>query len=225
MNRLLNFYSSSIGKKAIMAITGLVLFGFVFGHMLGNLKIYQGAEKINAYAEFLREAGAPVFGPGEILWIARIILLLSVVLHIVTAVQLAWVNNQARPIGYKKKRYAEASYASRTMIWSGPIIAFFVIYHILHLTTGDVHPSFKPDDVYQNLVIGFQVWYVSVFYIVAMLALGNHMIHGLWSMFQSLGLNDTGYDRPIRWFATLATAAVVVANISFPVSVLLGFVS
>ena len=225
MNRLLHFYYSSIGKKVIMALSGVVLFGFVTAHMVGNLKIYQGPEKINVYSEFLREVGAPVFGAGELLWIARIVLLVSVALHIITAVQLTRENRNARRDGYRLKQHIEASYAARTMIWSGPILALFVIYHILHLTTGSMHPSFNPEDAYRNLVNGFQVWYVSVFYIIALVALGYHMIHGVWSMFQSLGLNNTPYDRIIRNFAMIVTAAVVIGNISFPLSVLLGIVS
>jgi succinate dehydrogenase / fumarate reductase, cytochrome b subunit len=225
MGRIQSFFHSSIGKKVIMAVTGVVLFGFVVGHMIGNLKFYQGPDKINAYAEGLRIMGAPVFGEGDLLWLARLVLLGSVFLHILTAVQLARRNSSARPLKYKATRHVQASYAARTMVWSGPILGLFVIFHILHLTTGAAHPSFDPENVYRNLVTGFQVWYVSVFYIVAMLSLGYHMIHGVWSLFQSLGVNDTPYDRTIRQIAAVATAAVVIGNISFPVSVLLGIVS
>ncbi len=225
MSRILLFYHSSIGKKVIMALTGAVLFGFVTVHMVGNLKIFQGPAKINAYSEFLREVGAPVFGAGELLWIARIILAMSLVLHILTAVKLARENRKGRQSDYSLKQNVEASYAARTMIWSGPILGLFVIYHILHLTTGSLHHSFNPEDVYRNIVSGFQLWYVSAFYITAMIALGNHMIHGAWSMFQSLGLNSTPYDRTIRHFATIVTATVVIGNISFPLCVLIGIVS
>lgn len=224
MGRIQTFYGSSIGKKIIMALSGVVLFGFVIGHMIGNLKLYQGPEAVNSYARFLREMGTPLFSHESLLWIARVILLASVFAHIVTAIQLAKGNRLARPVGYKKTQHLTATYAARTMIWSGPILAAFIIYHIMHLTTGWVHPSFNPDDVYHNLVRGFQVWYISVFYIVAMLGLGYHMIHGVWSFLQSLGLNNTSYNTLIRRFALVATAAVVVGNISFPVSVLLGIV-
>lgn len=224
MSRIKTFYRSSIGKKIIMALSGVVLFGFVMGHMVGNLKLYQGPEAVNSYARFLREMGTPLFNHESLLWIARIVLLTSVFAHIITAIQLARSNSDARPVGYKKKEHIASSYAARTMIFSGPILAAFVIYHIMHLTTGWVHPNFNPDDVYQNLIRGFQVWYVSAFYIVAMLGLGYHMIHGVWSFMQSLGLNNSKYDMLIRRFAAVATAAVVVGNISFPVSVLLGIV-
>ncbi len=207
-----------------MALSGAVLFGFVMTHMIGNLKLYQGPEAMNAYARFLREMGTPLFSHESLLWIARVTLLTSVFAHIITAIQLAKENRQARPIDYKKTQYVASSYAARTMVWSGPILAAFVIYHIMHLTIGWGHPSFNPDDVYQNLVKGFQVWYVSAFYIVAMLGLGYHIIHGVWSLLQSIGLNNTRYDALIRRFAVAVTAAVVAGNISFPVSVMLGIV-
>jgi succinate dehydrogenase / fumarate reductase cytochrome b subunit len=221
---MMTFYRSSIGKKAIMAVSGVVLLGYVVLHMIGNLKLYQGPEKINAYARFLREVGAPLFGHAEVLWMFRIVLLVSVSAHIVTAIQLARENRAARPVSYRVKDHVATSYAARTMIWSGPLLAAFVLYHIMHLTTGWAHPSFRPDDVYHNLVSGFRVWYVSLLYIVAMVGLGYHMIHGIWSLFQSLGLNNTRYDAAIRRLAALITAAAVIGNISFPVSVLLGFV-
>jgi succinate dehydrogenase / fumarate reductase cytochrome b subunit len=221
---MLNFYRSSIGKKILMALSGLILFGYVVAHMLGNLNLYRGAEAINSYAHFLRHTGTPLFGSHELLWAARIGLLVAVFVHILTAIQLAGENRAARPVPYIKQTRQASSYASRTMIWSGPLLAAFVIYHILHLTTGSVHPSFRPDDVYSNLVNGFQVWYVSIFYIVAMLGLGYHMSHGVWSLFQSLGLNDTTSNRLIRRFALVITTLVVLVNISFPVSVMIGLV-
>ena len=225
MSRISLFYRSSIGKKVIMASTGIILFGFVLLHMMGNLKTFLGPTKLNTYGNFLHEVGAPVFGHDEVLWVARIVLLASVILHIIAAAQLTIANWNARPVGYKSKQNVEATYAARTMIWSGPILALFVIFHILHLTTGTFHPSFNPDNAYQNLVNGFSVWYVSVFYIVAMCALGYHMVHGVWSFFHSLGLNNTRYDQLIRRFAVVVTAAIVIGYISLPVSVLLGIVS
>lgn len=224
MSGVITFCRSAIGKKTIMAVSGVVLFGFVFAHMVGNLKLYKGPEALNAYARFLREAGAPLLGRGEALWAARLILLTAVAAHIVTAVQLARQNSAGRPVPYRVNDHITASYAARTMIWSGPIIAAFVIYHIMHLTTGWVHPSFNPDDVYHNLVAGFRVWYVSLFYIVAMIGLGYHLIHGVWSLFQSLGLNGGRFDTPLRRFAMAATVVIVIGNISFPVAVLLGIV-
>ncbi|MBI4551082.1 MAG: succinate dehydrogenase cytochrome b subunit [Candidatus Latescibacteria bacterium] len=225
MSRLFLFYRSSIGKKVVMAVTGLVLFGFVVVHMAGNLKVYQGAEKINAYGEFLRAMGSPVFSHGQVLWIARIVLLASVALHIMAAVQLILMNRRARPVGYTHQDPIQATYASRTMIWSGPVIALFVIYHLLHFTAGTVHPSFRAGDIYHNVIAGFRVWYVSAFYIVAMVGLGFHLYHGVWSLFQTLGINDVRVDRFFRRLAAVATVAVVAGNISIPVTVLLGLIS
>ena len=154
------------------------------------------------------------FGNEQLLWIARIVLLVSVVLHMVAAYQLVQINHQSRPVRYARPGVVQASYASRTMRWGGIIIFLFIIYHLLHFTTGTVHPNFVPGDVYHNLVTGFQVWYVSLFYILAMVALGFHMYHGVWSMFQTLGLNSSRYTRGLRWFATIAAAVVAIGNIS-----------
>src|SRR5215469_6367577 len=159
----LRFWQTTVGKKAIMAVTGFLLFGFVLGHLLGNLQIYESPEKINAYSAALH-AMAPL------LWAARITLLVSVFLHIWSSWRLWLLQRAARPIGYVKKVNAHSTYASRTMVWSGPIILAFVIFHLLHLTFGVVHPgaTFVEGDVYSNVVAGFQFWPVSAFYIVAM---------------------------------------------------------
>ena len=224
MSRLPTFLRSTIGKKVIMAVSGFILFGFVFGHMIGNLKLYKGPEAVNSYAEGLRTVGAPFLGQGEGLWIARAVMLVSALAHVVTVVQLTMKNRAARPVSYTEKKNRAATYAARTMIWTGPTLAAFVVYHILHLTLGWVHPSFSQTDVYQNIVAAFRVWYISAFYIVAMIGLGYHMIHGVWSLFQSLGLNNNRYTASIRWFASTVTAVVVLGNISFPVTVLLRLV-
>ena len=176
-----------------MAVTGVVLVGFVIAHMVGNLKIFLGAEAIDSYAVFLRTMGEPLVPYETLLWMARLILLTSVVLHIVAAVQLTLMNWAARPRGYETKRRSPRSYAALTMRWSGVILALFVVYHLLHLTVGVV--GFQPGEfhhleVYNNVVAGFSVWYVSLFYIVAMAALCLHLDHGVWSMFQTLGLNN-----------------------------------
>jgi succinate dehydrogenase / fumarate reductase cytochrome b subunit len=213
------FAASTIGKKVVMAVTGIVLFGFVVGHMIGNLQAYLGPEALNAYAVWLRE-----LMHGAAIWIVRAVLLLSVILHIWSATALTIDNQRARPIGYRKREYERSTYASRTMVWSGPILALFVIYHLLHFTFGTVHPSFVEGDVYHNFVAGFQAVPVSVFYIVAMLALGYHLYHGIWSMLQTLGLSHPRYNFLRHGFAGLMTAIVVVGNISFPLAVLTGVI-
>lgn len=202
-----------------MAVTGVVLVGFVIAHMLGNLQVYLGPETLNAYGEFLHSK------PG-LLWGARVVLLVSVLGHILSAYSLASRNAEARPIGYAKRRYVATNYAARTMVWSGPILLLFIVYHLLHLTVGYSSGGYvhDPANVYGNVVGSFQNPYVSLFYIVAMLALGKHLFHGVWSLFQSLGLSHPRYDHKRRVLATAIALLVVVGNISIPVSVLLGIV-
>lgn len=214
-----SFLASTIGKKVVMAVTGIILFGFVVGHMVGNLQAYLGPEALNAYAVWLRE-----LGHGSALWIVRVVLLLSVLLHIWAATALTIENRRARPIGYRQTSYQRSTYASRTMVWSGPILALFIIYHLLHFTFGTVHPSFVSGDVYHNFVEGFRVVPVSLFYVVAMLALGYHLYHGVWSMLQTLGLSHPRYNFLRHGLAGLMTAVVVVVNISFPLAVLAGVI-
>jgi succinate dehydrogenase / fumarate reductase, cytochrome b subunit len=217
MSRALTFYSTSIGKKVVMAITGLILFGFVIGHMLGNLQVFMGANQMNAYAAMLK-------ANATLLWGVRIVLLVAVILHIVAAVQLTRMSQRSRPEGYHYKDVIQADYAARTMRWSGPIIAVFVIYHLLHFTTGSVHPRFDVHDVYRNVISGFRVWPVSLFYIIAMVALAFHLWHGVWSMFQTLGLINPKSDKIIHRLAAIATLALVIGFISIPMAVLAGLI-
>jgi succinate dehydrogenase / fumarate reductase cytochrome b subunit len=201
-----------------MAVTGLVLFGFVVAHMFGNLQVYLGPEAMNHYAEFLRE-----FLHGSGLWIARAVLLLAVALHIWAAATLSLESRSARPQGYRVETHRASTYASRTMIWSGPLLALFIGYHLAHLTFGTVHPEFVEGDVYHNFISGFSRWPVSLLYIAAMLALGLHLYHGVWSMLQTLGLSHPRWN-PLRMaFAAGITAIVVLGNVSFPVAVLAGY--
>ena len=186
-----HFYTSTTGKKAAMAVSGCILFLFVVGHLIGNLQIYEGPEKLNNYAVLLRSMPA-------LLWAVRIVLLAMVLLHICTSVLLAGRNIGARPVAYQKKTATGSSYASRTMYWSGPIILAFVIYHLLDFTFGKVNPHYQPRNVYGNVVASFQVIPVAVFYIIAMLLLCLHLYHGLWSMFQSLGIAHPRYTPMLR---------------------------
>jgi len=212
------FFASTIGRKVVMAVTGVILFGFVIAHLIGNLLLYRGPEAMNAYAAALRHVPAA-------LWGLRIVMLVSVPLHIWMAVSLTLSNWAARPEGYRGgRRDRAATYASRTMIYSGPLLALFIVYHLLHFTFGVVHGSFVEGDAYHNVVAGFQVPLVSAFYILAMLALGLHLDHGLYSMLQSVGLNHPPLNRLRRTLATVAVALIVGGNISFPVAVLLKLV-
>lgn len=216
LTRALHFYDSTIGKKTVMAVTGAILFGFVLLHMAGNLQVFLGPEKFDAYGRLLRTEPA-------LLWAARGILLISVVMHIVASIQLTTIKKRARPIGYKKWTPVDSSYAARTMMWSGPIIAAFIVYHILHFTLGTVHPNFQEGHVYDNVISGFRVIPVSIAYIVAMVLLGMHLNHGVWSMFQSLGVSNPRYLAGLRRFAALFSILIVLGFISIPLAVMAGY--
>jgi succinate dehydrogenase / fumarate reductase cytochrome b subunit len=215
--KVARFYESTIGKKAIMAVTGLLLFGFLIAHMLGNLQIFLGPAIMNHYAETLH-------GNPALLWSVRTILLVCVVLHIWASVQLSAVKRQARPIGYAKYRPIHSSWASRTMMLSGPIIAAFVVFHLLHLTTGTIHPDFVPLHAYENLVTGFAVVPFALIYIVVMIFIGFHLSHGGWSMFQSVGFSHPRYTPLVKKIAAVAAWILIAGFISVPVSVLAGLV-
>jgi succinate dehydrogenase / fumarate reductase cytochrome b subunit len=248
---------SAVGKKAVMAVTGFLLFGFVLLHMIGNLKLYEGPRVLNDYAAFLRSAGEPALPATGLLWILRSVLLAAVGLHLWAAWRLTAMGNAARPVGYARRPPVRArahrrggaadrldvgppaptasdvgvpaptvssGYAARTMRWGGVILLLFVIYHLLHFTWGVVHPSFIAGDVYHNVVTGFQVWWVSLFYIAAQVALGLHLYHGLWSSFQSLGWNHPRFNLWRDGFAHAFAWVITLGNISFPVAVLTGLV-
>lgn len=213
------FWGSTNGKKAVMAVTGAVLFIFVVGHLAGNLQVFEGPEKLNRYGKLLHQLG-------ELLWPVRLILLACVTLHIIATVQLALVKKRARPVGYSAKKAIASSYASRTMYWSGPIVLAFVIFHLLHLTAGYIHPQYQfiEGDVYHNVVAGFQVWWVSAWYIFSICLLGLHLRHGLWSAFQSLGMNHPRHTPILKSAAWVIALVIVLGYISIPISVLLGVV-
>jgi succinate dehydrogenase / fumarate reductase cytochrome b subunit len=207
--------TSTIGRKAVMAVTGLVLFGFVVVHMLGNLQVFLGPTKLDEYGAALRRVPS-------LLWAFRLGLLAATIGHVWAAVSLTLTNRAARPQGYGLARYREATYASRTMRWSGVILLLFIVYHLLHMTTGTLHPSFVHGAVNHNFVTGFQVPWVTAFYVLAMVCLGLHMYHGVWSMLQTVGLNHPRYNYLRHAFATFVTAVVVIGNISMPVAALAG---
>lgn len=222
--RVSKFSDTSVGKKILMAVTGLILYGFVVGHMLGNLKVYMGPEAFNHYAEGLRTFGAPFFARGQLLWIARIALLTSLLIHITAAIKLTLRSRRARKIPYMKYEGLEFSYASRTMVWGGVAILAFVIFHLLDLTFGKLNPAFIPGDAYRNLVTTFERVPVALGYILAMVPLGMHLYHGFWSMLQTLGANNPKYNRVRRPIAIALAALLTLGNISFPIAVLAGIV-
>src|SRR6266704_143812 len=200
---------SLIGAKLLMAVTGVILFLFVIGHLLGNLKVFQGPEHFNAYAEGLRTAGARFLARGQLLWAA------------VVVTRASW---RARPVGYHRLEPVETTYAARTMRWGGVIIFFYVAYHLLDLTFGRVNPSFVAGDVYHNLVTSFQRWPVSAAYIAAMVVVGLHVYHGLWSACQTLGVNRAPTVRWRRGIAGTIAGLIAAGYIAIPVTVLAGIV-
>lgn len=219
---VLSLARTTIGKKVVMALTGAILVGYVIAHMLGNLHAFEGPAELNAYGAFLREFGGPALGSEQALWAARVVLLVSAVVHIWAAVRLTQLDLAGRPVGYRRKRLVSASLAARTMRWSGVLLALFIVYHILHLTTGTVHPSFHHGDIYQNVVAGFRNPLVTLFYALAMAALGLHLYHGIWSMFQTLGLNNRGRNRFWGGLATVASVVVALGFTMVPLGVLFG---
>jgi len=226
-HRAVRFYAAPIGKKAVMAITGVILSGYVVGHLLGNLQIYSSdPEQINRYAAFLHSPSNAMA-----LWGIRVFLLAALILHIVSSIQLWNQNREARPLRYYKKADVPTSYAARTMIWSGPIVAAFVVFHILHLTTGSILPlqdvAGNPNtpDVRYNVITGFQNYWVSGFYIFAMILLCMHLYHGLWSMFQSMGISHPRYTPKLKKGAALVAILIAIGNCSIPVAVVTGLLT
>lgn len=221
---LATLWGSTVGKKTVMAVTGVIMLLFLVVHMLGNLKIFFGAGDFNGYAAWLRTIGEPVLHYSWYLWIQRTGLVAAVVLHAVAAYQLSRRDLAARPVGYAHKRQ-RASYATRTMRWGGVILALFIVWHILDLTALTVNPRGEAGHPYQNIVADFHTWYADVIYIVAMIALGLHIRHGFWSAAQTLGANSRRRDRALKWTANGLALVLTAGFIAVPVSVMTGVVS
>jgi succinate dehydrogenase / fumarate reductase cytochrome b subunit len=226
----LDLYSTAVGKKYVMAITGIGMMGFVLFHMIGNLKMYQGADDLNKYAEFLKKLLYPLAPKEAVLWILRGGLITMLVLHLHAALTLTRLNRHARPVKYQSARdYQVASFASRSMRLSGLVVIAFLVWHLLDLTFGTVNTvgadgEFVRAEVYDNVVRSFDRPVVAVFYIIANVLLGIHLFHGSWSIFQSLGWNNPRFNKWRRAFAGGFATVVVVGNISFPVAVMAGIV-
>ena len=227
MNWLKRFLGSTIGLKVIMALSGLALFGFVLGHLAGNLQVFLGREAFNAYAEALQ-------GNQALVWFVRVSLLGIVFAHIGSAVTLTMRSKAARPVGYKSRKWLSGSYAVRTMRFGGLVLLAFIVYHLLHLTVGTVHPDFthcvpaghgKVDcDAFHNLTVGLRNPAVAGFYIISQLALGMHLAHGVWSMCRTLGLANPRFDGLSRKAAWTFGGLVAAGNISIAVACLAGLV-
>ncbi len=218
------FYRSAVGKKWVMALTGIILMGFVFGHMIGNLKIYLGAHDLNVYGEFLRELAYPLLPRTVLLWIVRIGLILAFVFHIHAAASLTLMNRRSQAAGgyISKRDWQAANAASRSMRWTGVIILLFLIWHLADFTWGWVNPEFQRGDVYRNVQASLTNAVPAAIYVIANVALGIHLFHGSWSMFQSLGLNNPKYNAWRKHFAIGFAAIVTVGNLSFPLAVVSG---
>ncbi|HEY7440299.1 MAG TPA: succinate dehydrogenase cytochrome b subunit [Acidimicrobiia bacterium] len=213
----IGFWQSAIGKKWAMGVSGIILLAFVLGHMIGNLKIFLGKSHINAYAEWLRTVGEPALPRTVLLWGVRVGLIAAFFVHIIAAYQLTRMNQRARPVKYQSHRdYVAANFASRTMRWTGIIIALFVIFHLLDLTWGSANPHFVRGDPYDNMFASFQRVPVAIVYIVANIALAIHIFHGAWSMFQSLGWNNPRWNIWRRYFAVAFAVVIGIGNVSMP---------
>ncbi len=219
------FYGTAVGKKWVMALTGLALIGFVFFHALGNLKVYFGAEDFNHYGEWLRELLVPFLPRTVFLWLLRIGLIVAFAFHIHSAWSLTRMNRRANGPGYQQARdWQAASIASRSMRWTGVIVGLFILFHLADLTWGTANPDFVRGDVYRNFVATFERPIVSIIYIVGNVALAIHLFHGAWSMFQSMGVNNPKWNAWRRGFAGGFAALILVLNVSFPLAVLTGVV-
>ena len=218
-------YQSAVGKKWVMALSGIVLMGYVLAHMVGNLKVYLGAEELNHYGEWLRELATPALPRTVALWLMRTVLAAAFVLHVHAAYGLTVMNRRARPQAYVTKRdYEVADFAGRTMRWTGVIVALFVIFHLLDLTWGPANPDFVRGEPYHNLVASFSRVPVAIAYVVANVALAVHLYHGAWSLFRSLGVSHPRADLLTRRFAAAFAGVILAGNVSFPVAVVAGWV-
>jgi len=213
------FYASMVGKKVVMGVTGLIGVGFVILHSLGNLLVFRGPDAINTYSRFLKSTG-------ELLWTLRVILIVAVILHGIAAVQLTRQSRAARPIGYERNKPQVATLASRTMRWGGALLLVFIVLHILHFTTGTIRPEgvFSKEDVYANVVLSFRIWWVALFYILSMVALGLHLFHGAWSSVRSIVVSPPS-PQPLHHKISIVIAILVwAAFTAIPVAVLSGIV-
>ena len=225
-NPVLRFWRSAVGKKWVMAVTGIMLLGFVLAHMIGNLKLYLGAAHMNEYGDWLRTLGEPALPRTVLLWMMRIGLIGAFFLHILSAAQLTRMNHRAAPVKYQSPRdYAAANFASRTMRWTGVIVGLYLVFHLMDLTWGNANPHYVRGDTYENVIHSFQRVPVAIVYMLANVALAIHIFHGAWSMFQSLGLNNPKWNAARRTFAIGFAIVIGVANVSFPLMVVTGAVS
>lgn len=224
----MGFYQSTLGKKAVVAVTGAILIGYLLAHVAGNLKVFlpdpePGIRDIDVYAAFLRSAGEPILPHSGALWTVRLVLLTALVLHVVFVVQLSVASRAARPVRYTEQRHVRATRPAKWMMLTGLLLLAFIVFHLLHFTTGTIDPAnFEEGRVYGNLYYAFTRWPFVVVYVVAVGLVTLHLYHGAWSMFQTLGLDDPDRNRALRWFATIISVAVFVGFVIVPISIVAG---
>jgi succinate dehydrogenase / fumarate reductase, cytochrome b subunit len=223
-NLVTRTWGSSVGKKSVMAVTGVIFLLFVIAHMLGNLKVFFGITAFDAYSEHLRTLGAEIFGYEGVLWIIRVVLLASVVLHMWAAFSLWYKAKKARPVGYAHRPSWQGSYAARTMRWGGVILLLFIVWHILDLTVGAVNPAPEGAGAYEKLIASFDRPVVAIFYVLAMLALGLHIRHGLWSAMQTLGGNSAMRQNSLKTLSFVVAGVITLGFVIIPISVMTGLV-
>ena len=220
MSAVARLWRSTVGKKAVMAVTGLIWVAFLLLHMLGNLQAFMGPAKLNGYAAMLH-------GPlEEVVWLQRVVLFLAVVLHVIAAVQLTRQKQAARPVGYAKNTPQASTFASRTIRWGGALILLFLVLHILHFTTRSLNPPglYRDAPIYSDVVASFGIWWVALFYVIAMVAIGLHLYHGAWSSFRSLGVAKAGENPLKRRFALALAALLALGFMAVPIAVLVGLI-
>ena len=227
-----SFYKSTIGKKVSMALSGVIMVVFVIGHMAGNLKIFAGIDsatgdyKIDDYGRFLRSMGAEMFGHSGFLWVVRGVLVVALLVHAISGIQLARLNRMAKPITGNDIRYRSANAASKTMLYGGLFLLCFITFHILHFTTGHVHTQgFVEGEVYQNVWNAFQNLGIASVYVVAMGFLAMHLYHGTWSMFQTLGVDTPSWNNGIRSVAKIVAVLMFIGFSAVPVSIAMDLLS
>ena len=222
---VLTFWRSTIGKKAVMAATGLMFVAFLFVHMAGNLKVFLGPQHFDDYAAWLRTIGEPVLQQTWYLWLQRSVLLIALVLHVTAAVQLSKRDRRARPVKYVHGRRRKASFATHTMRWGGAALALYLVWHLLDLTVGVANQDFQDGHPYHNIVADFQVWWVNLVYIVALLMLGLHINHGFWSAAQTLGIAGTTRDRALKTVGSVLAVVITGGFLIVPIAVMAGWVA
>jgi succinate dehydrogenase / fumarate reductase cytochrome b subunit len=216
--------TNSVVKKVVMAVSGIIMLLYLIAHVIGNLKVFAGRESFNSYSEWIRTVGEPAVPHQTVLTIVRIVLVVAVVAHFWAAVSLWRQAKRARPQSYVTKKSVAQSYASRTMRWGGVIVLLFIIYHILDLTDGAVNPEGRDSTPYDRLVASFSNPFITAFYVLALILLGMHLRHGIWSATQTLGQSNRRRERTVNAFALVFSTVLIAGFLIVPFSVLLGLV-